>query len=141
MGKLNPTAPARTAIESGLVVEGLHGSLYRTLAARADLDPGSQQLLVGGVGSGKTTELLLAEKWLQEQRQTLPLYIDISAETDLSGLNSGAVLAGFGRHLPEAFFEAGLAESLPAEQRSGLKAALQEIWDFAFGKIESYFVP
>jgi hypothetical protein len=141
MRKLNPTAPARTAIESGLVVEGLHGSVYRTLVARADLEPGSQQLLVGGVGSGKTTELLLAEKWLQEQRQTLPLYIDISAETDLSGLNTGAVLAGFGRHLADPFFEALLGESLPAEQQSALKGAQQAIRDFAFGKTESYFVP
>lgn len=47
MRKLNPTAPARTALDSGLVLEDLHGSLYKTLAARADLDPGSQQLLVG----------------------------------------------------------------------------------------------
>ncbi|MCX6637011.1 MAG: hypothetical protein NT090_18305 [Acidobacteria bacterium] len=141
MRKLNPTAPALTAINSGLVVEGLHGSVYRTLAARADLDPGSQQLLVGGVGSGKTTELLLADRWLQKQPQTLPIYIDISAETDLSGLNSGAVLAGFGRKLAEAFFEAGFGESLPAEQKNRLKGAQQEIRDFAFGKTKSYFVP
>ena len=67
MRKLNPTEPARMTIESDLVVEDLHGSLYRTLAARADLDPGSQQLLVGGIGSGKTTELLMAERRLEEQ--------------------------------------------------------------------------
>jgi flagellar biosynthesis GTPase FlhF len=89
MRKLNPTAPARLAIDSGLVVEDLHGSLYKTLAARADLDPGSQQLLVGGTGSGKTTELLLAERWLEQQGQTLSLYSDISSETDLTSLNSG----------------------------------------------------
>src|ERR1039457_3975915 len=75
MRKLNPTAPARLAIDSGLVVEDLHGSLYKTLAARADLEPGSQQLLVGGTGSGKTTELMLAERWLEQQGQALCLYI------------------------------------------------------------------
>lgn len=96
--------------------------------------------MVGGVGSGKTTELLLAEKWLLEQRHTLPLYIDISAETDLSGLNSGAVLAGFGRHLADPFFEALLGKSLPAEQQSALKLAQQKIRDFAFGKTESIIV-
>ena len=60
MRKLNPTEPARLTIESGLVVEDLHGALFKTLAARADLEPGSQQLLAGGTGSGKTTELLMA---------------------------------------------------------------------------------
>ena len=53
MRKLNPTAPARTAIDTGLVIEDIHASLFRTLAARADLDPGSQQLLAGGTGSEK----------------------------------------------------------------------------------------
>src|ERR1035437_6656217 len=104
MRKLNPPSPARLAIDSGLVVKDLHGALFKTLAARADLEPGSQQLLVGGTGSGKTTELLMAEKWLEKQGQTLSLYIDISSETDLSGLNSGALLAGFGIHLAEAVF-------------------------------------
>src|ERR1700691_4626127 len=83
MRKLNPTAPARITIDSGLVVEDLHSSLFRTLAARADLDPGSQQLLVGGIGSGKTTELLLAERLLAGQGLALPLYIDAAGETDL----------------------------------------------------------
>ena len=104
MRKLNPTAPPQTTIEAGLAVEDLHGSLFRTLAARADLDPGSQQLVVGGIGSGKTIELLMAARWLEQQGQTLPVYLDISAETDLSGLNSGALLAGFGlRYLRYAY--------------------------------------
>jgi hypothetical protein len=71
MRKLNPTAPARLAIDSGLVVEDLHGSQFKGLVARADLEPASQQLVVGGTGSGKTTALLLAEKWLEQQGQTL----------------------------------------------------------------------
>src|SRR5271166_3054927 len=141
MRKLNPTAPARTTIESGLVVEDLHGSLFRTLAARADLDPGSQQLLVGGIGSGKTTELLLAEKWLEEQGQTLSVYIDISSETDLSGLNSGALLAGFGLHLARVFSGKGFEESLGVLKRTSLRAARTQIQEFAFGKTESTWVP
>jgi hypothetical protein len=53
MQAFNPTAPAYDVIQAGLVVEDLHQSLYRNLAGRADLEPGSQQLLVGGVGSGE----------------------------------------------------------------------------------------
>jgi hypothetical protein len=141
MRKLNPTAPARTTIEAGLVVKDLHGSLYRTLAARADLDPGSQQLLVGGTGSGKTTELLMAEGWLEQQGQTLSVYIDISAETDLSGLNSGALLAGFGLHLARAFSGKGFEDSLDDAQREALKKARSEIKEFAFGTTKSVWVP
>jgi hypothetical protein len=141
MRKLNPTAPARITIDSGLVVEDLHSSLFRTLAARADLDPGSQQLLVGGIGSGKTTELLLAEKWLEQQGQTLSVYIDISAETDLSGLNSGALLAGFGLHLTREFAGKGFEDSLDDGQKEALKKARSEIKDFAFGTTELIRVP
>ena len=77
MRRLNPTAPPQDAIESGLVIPELHGSVFLTMAARADLEPGSQQLLVGGIGSGKTTELLLAQRWLQKAGETVSLYIDI----------------------------------------------------------------
>jgi hypothetical protein len=138
MRKLNPTAPARLAIDTGLVLEDLHGSLFKTLAARADLEPGSQQLLVGGTGSGKTTELLLAEKWLAEQGQTLCLYIDISSETDLSGFNSGALLAGFGRHLARAFSRKGLEDDLDDATKGALKGARREIEGFASGIIKSF---
>jgi hypothetical protein len=141
MRKLNPTAPARLAIDSGLVVEDLHGSLYKTLAARADLEPGSQQLLVGGTGSGKTTELLLAERWLEQQGQTLCLYIDISAETDLSGLNSGALLAGFGLDLVYAFFGKGFADDLDDAKQAAVEKAYNEIYGFAFGTTKSVWVP
>ena len=141
MRKLNPTAPARTALDSGLVLEDLHGSLYKILAARADLDPGSQQLLVGGIGSGKTTELLMAEKWLEEQGQTLSLYIDISAETDLATLNAGALLAGFGVHLTRAFYRNAFDNSLADHEKKALQVGQDKIDAFAFGKTESTSVP
>ncbi|MCX6631357.1 MAG: hypothetical protein NTW28_27405 [Candidatus Solibacter sp.] len=140
MRKLNPTAPARLTIDSGLVVEDLHGSLFKTLAARADLEPGSQQLLVGGTGSGKTTELLLAEKWLEQQGQTLSLYIDISFETDLSGLNSGALLASFGLHLAKAYSRRGFEGDLDAASKRILKNARSEIEEFARGTTKTVWV-
>src|ERR1017187_8029178 len=140
MRKLNPIAPAKLTIDLGLVVEDLHGSLFKTLAARADLEPGSQQLLVGGTGSGKTTELLMAEKWLEEQGQTLSLYIDISSETDLSGLNSGALLAGFGLHLTKAFSNME-EDALVDADKTALKKARSDIEGFAFGTTTSVWVP
>lgn len=140
MKRFNPTAPARDAIDSGLVIDDVHQSLYQKLAARADLEPGSQQLLVGGIGSGKTTELLLAEKWLNEQGHTLSFFIDISAETDLSGLNSGALLAAFGLHLVRAFSKEQLQAAFSTEQLGEVKRAANAIKEFSFGKTESRWV-
>ncbi len=53
MQAFNPTAPPQRVIQAGLVYEDLRRFLFRNLGGRADLEPGSQQLLVGGVGSGK----------------------------------------------------------------------------------------
>jgi hypothetical protein len=134
MQAFNPTAPPQGAIEAGLVCEDLHGSLFRKLAGRADLEPGSQQLLVGGVGSGRTTELILAARWLEQEGHVLPLYIDISAETDLSGLNSGALLASFGLHLLRRLYEVlpTLRQRLCA--LAGPGNAYGSLKEFAYGK-------
>jgi hypothetical protein len=137
MRKLNPTAPAQLTIDSGLVVEDLHGSQFKALVARAELEPASQQLVVGGTGSGKTTALLLAEKSLEQQGQTLSLYIDLSSETDLTVLNSGALLASFGLHLAKAFFSKGFEDHLNDANKTALKNAGRDIEVFAFGTRKS----
>ena len=141
MRKLNPTAPARLTIESGLVVEDLRGSQFKALVARADLEPASQQLVVGGTGSGKTTALLLAEKRLEQQGQTLSLYIDISSETDLTSLSSGALLASFGLHLARAFSSKGFEDDLDDANKTALKNAGSDIERFAVGTRKSVWVP
>jgi len=138
MKAFNPTAPAREMIRAGLVIDELHGSLYRHLAVRADLEPGSQQLLIGGIGSGKTTELLLAETWLRNQEGAASLYIDITGETDLSGFNEGALLAGFGRHLyryVNAQFAAG-----SGPQHETVQETRKAIQEFCYGKTETEWV-
>lgn len=134
MQAFNPTAPARGVIEAGLVCEDLHHSLFRNLAGRADLEPGSQQLLLGGIGSGKTTELLLGERWLREQGHVLPLYIDISAETDLSSLNSGSLAACFGVHLGRSVLNDPSLCPLVDEKTKELKETYSLLREFAYGK-------
>jgi hypothetical protein len=135
MRAFNPTAPARDVIAAGLVYEDLHRKLFRNLAGRADLEPGSQQLLVGGIGSGKTTELLLAARWFESQGEGLPLYIDITAETDLSDLNSGSLLASFGVRLARRVLHDSGA------QTDQLKQTEQQIREYAYGKHETVWVP
>ncbi len=101
MRQVNPTLSPRTSIEEGLIAEDQGRSVYRKLAARAELRPGSQQLVVGGIGSGKTTELLLAEAELRRDPVAAAIFIDITAETDLTKLTSGALLAGIGLHVAQ----------------------------------------
>jgi hypothetical protein len=134
MQTFNPTAPARDVIEAGLVCEDLHHSLFRNLAGRADLEPGSQQLLLGGIGSGKTTELLLCERWLREQGHVLPLYIDISAETDLSSLSSGSLAACFGVHVGRSVIDDPSLCPLMDEKTEKLKKTYSEVIEFAYGR-------
>jgi hypothetical protein len=140
MQALNPTAPPKEAIEAGLVCEDLHGSLFRKLAGRADLERGSQQLLVGGVGSGKTTELILTACWLGQQGHVLPLYIDVSAETDLSIFNSGALLATFGLGLTRRLWD-----DFPAlRDRMALGELMRpygRLKEYAYGKQEAGATP
>lgn len=134
MRAFNPTAPARDVIEAGLVCEDFHRFLFRHLAGRADLEPGSQQLLVGGVGSGKTTELLLGEGWLRKQGHALPLYIDISAETDLSSLNSGSLLASFGMRLGWSVLKDLEVRPQVNEKTEKLKGTYSKVTEYAYGK-------
>lgn len=141
MRAFNPTAPAAEVIHDGLVFEDLHQSLHRNLAARADLEPGSQQLVVGGIGSGKTTELLLAAQSLSSSGKTLPLYIDVTAETDLSELNSGALVASFGFHLARNVMNPGRDSAFTKTETDQLEKQFQIIRDFAYGKTEQIWIP
>jgi hypothetical protein len=140
MRKLNPTAPPRSTLDAGLVVENLHEPLFKGLVARADIEPSSQQLLMGCTGSGKTTLLLQAEKWLDQPDQILPLYIDVSAETDLTKLCSGALLASFGIHLLQELSSRSLGAQLEDSAREALGKAEGQIRAFAYGTTKKVWV-
>lgn len=139
MKAFNPTAPARDVIAAGMVLKDLRKNLHQSLAARADLEPGSQQLIVGGIGSGKTTELLLAEETLN-QENSLSLFIDVTAETDLSGLNSGALLASFGLHLARTISDRLKSKLSDADRQIG-QSSFTKLKEFGFGKTEHIFIP
>ncbi len=99
MKRFNPSAAPINAIADGLIHEFPERSIYKRLALGADLSQGSQQLVVGGIGSGKTTELLLAQRELAKRAEILPVYVDVSSVTDLDAVNSGALLASLGLSL------------------------------------------
>ena len=55
--------------------------------------------LVGGIGSGKTTELWLTAKLLKRHPDAINILIDLAEITDLNGLNPGAILIAIGMQL------------------------------------------
>src|SRR5437764_292994 len=98
MKAFNPTAPPIEPVESGLVSADLHDSIFEKIAARAEIEPGSQQVVLGGIGSGKTTELLLTQKNLLA-RKLQAIYMEASRYTDLAEAGPGSLVAMLGQEL------------------------------------------
>ena len=71
------------------------------IAEELKVSPASTHLLIGGVGSGKTTELLSARARLNEVRDTVALYIDVSKGHDITRMVPGAVAVQVGLALGE----------------------------------------
>jgi len=63
------------------------------IVAELSLAPASSHLLVGGVGSGKTTELLAIARRMVEVPDIATLYVDVSKHHDIARMIPGAVLA------------------------------------------------
>lgn len=81
----------------------------------------------------KTTELLLAYKWLQENGNAVALFIDFSRETDLSVLNSGALVASFGLHLGRLLQSEKAGISLDNSMRVNAEEASKLLQEYPYG--------
>jgi hypothetical protein len=98
------------------------------LADAAELSRGTQMALVGGIGSGKTTELLLTQRVLSRHSDAVNIFVDLAEYTDLNELNTGAILATIGMRLYSRMKKAN--EKLPDEVAS----AHTKLRELAFGK-------
>ncbi len=105
MARMNPVADPAAAIREGLYVAPPGLSVADELATRLELEPASTHLVLGGIGSGKTTELLrAAERLKASSRETGDLleYVDISQKHDLDASTlSGVLVALVGLSLAE----------------------------------------
>jgi hypothetical protein len=88
-GAANPSE----AIESGYYVHAPGKLLVDTISGRIALRPSSSHLLLGGIGSGKTTQLLVACQQINEIEDTRAIYVDVSLYTDISQITSGVLTA------------------------------------------------
>jgi hypothetical protein len=73
--------------------------IYEVFADTAELNRGTQMALVGGIGSGKTTELLLTMDRLGRHDDAVNVFLDAAEFTDFSETNPGAMLAAIGLRL------------------------------------------
>jgi hypothetical protein len=88
--------------------------------------------LVGGIGSGKTTELLLTHKLLKRHADAVNIYVDLAEFTDLNEINTGAILATVGMWLFLQLIKAG------KETSDAVVSANLKLGELAGGK--TYFV-
>ena len=73
--------------------------IHEAFASAAEIQPGVQMALVGGIGSGKTTELLLTLERLKRYPDAVNLLIEAAEFTDFSQTNPGAMLTAIGLRL------------------------------------------
>ena len=94
-GAANPSE----AIESGYYVHAPGKLLVDNISNRIALRPSSSHLLLGGIGSGKTTQLLVACQQINEIEDIHAIYVDVSRYTDISKITTGVLTAITGLEL------------------------------------------
>jgi len=126
MARLNAAAHPRDAIAEGLYVHRPGAAVADQLVRRLELEPSSSHLVVGGVGSGKTTQLLMAQKQI-ESIDVHAFFIDVSEKHDLARLRSGVllILAGL-----------ALSELIPKPMPETVKRAQRQFKRWAHGYVE-----
>ena len=82
--RLNPIG-SQSHLPDGLIVAPDHDPrdtgeppIHVAFANTAELTRGSQMALVGGMGSGKTTELLLTQKELSRHSDAINIFVDMA---------------------------------------------------------------
>ncbi|HRI72211.1 MAG TPA: hypothetical protein PK156_48590 [Polyangium sp.] len=96
MARLQAAGSPSDAIERGFYIARPGGSAVSVISGRLELVPTASFLLIGGIGSGKTTELLMTAKTLNELDDTRAFYVDVSAIHDIKNMPAGTltVVAG-----------------------------------------------
>jgi ABC-type dipeptide/oligopeptide/nickel transport system ATPase component len=104
--------------------------IHVAFANTAELTRGSQMALVGGIGSGKTTELLLTQKELSRHSDAVNIFVDMADYTDLSEISPGAILATAGIQLYRRLLKKAGSKKLP----DAVGTAWAKLRELAFGK-------
>jgi hypothetical protein len=92
MARLDAAADPAVALSHAFYEPYPGRSLSDQIAARLELQPASAQLVVGGVGSGKTTQLLVCERRLRALSDTTVVYVDVGLFQELNKLKAEDLL-------------------------------------------------
>jgi len=92
MRNMDPTSDPIQAIERGFYVAPPDPA-GRRISTRLELEPTSSHLLIGGIGSGKTTQLIQIEAALGQVGDVLTARIDVPAAHRLDKLKPGVLVA------------------------------------------------
>src|ERR1035437_3349781 len=130
--RLNPIALNRSVAQRNLMVvpptsdprDPKQPPIYEVFAGAAELNRGTQMALVGGIGSGKTTELLLTMDRLRRHDDAVNVFLDAAEFTDFSETNPGAMLAAIGLRL---FARIDKRFGEPSEQVQSASAKLRKL--------------
>lgn len=127
-GSANP----QEALDRGYYVQQPRGAIADTLADRLALRPNSVHLLVGTVGSGKTTQLLVARDRLNEIEDIYAVYVDVSLYAPFAEMKPGTLLA-----------IVGLAFARLLKDRSDMETRnnIRSINNIVYGYIEHKPIP
>jgi hypothetical protein len=128
MAAFEGAADPAKSIEQGHYVHAPGQLLVDQIASRIALRPNSTHLLVGGIGSGKTTQLLVAKKQLEAVEDLAVCYVDVSRYTDISKIGPQVLLTIVGLEL---------INRLPEELHGNVATAIEKVKKTGYGYIET----
>ncbi len=126
MAALNPT-DASSAVASGHYVPTPGRVPAERLAARLQLQPAASMALVGGIGSGKSTQLLVLRDKLAQAGDMCAISIDVAEKQDLSRMTSSVLVLLAGLAIGERL-------QLSGHPGHDLQPALQRLHNVADGQ-------
>jgi hypothetical protein len=124
--RFNPVA-AVDAIQAELIVPR-PGSLVDQLVTSLDLEPAGSHLIVGGIGSGKTTTLHLVKAGLDRTGAAEAVVVDVPSAHDLGNPKPGVLLALAVKHVAERI-GASAAPVADVDAREALVSRMQDLTD------------
>jgi hypothetical protein len=89
--RLDPAEKPQRAMEQGFYVEP-GGSISERIATRLELSPASTHMLIGGIGSGKTTQLLRIRERLEAVGDVRAFFVDVFQRQQPERLSQQGVL-------------------------------------------------
>ncbi len=112
--RLEATGAGDKALAEGWVRARPSPGLAEQIAAPLDLKDGVSLALIGGIGSGKTTELLRVRELLRTDKDRVVAYVDVGQRASLASLKRQALIGVVGMALADELAKRGVdhAEAL-----------------------------